>query len=90
MPAEQPEFGSGPADPQKMREAWLEFVRPAADRGKLEKIPTIRARTPRERDIARTQNQWLSRKSFGGFHTNYERINWSRNRLSGDSGESTN
>ncbi len=69
-------MGSGPADPQKMREFWIDTVRPAVDRGKLEKVPTIKATTTRERDIARNQNHWLSRKSYGAFHDNYERIRW--------------
>ena len=75
---DSPELGSGPADPLKMRDAWVEFVRPAADRGKLDKVPTQRARTPRERAIAQNQAYWLSKKSFGAFHDNYDLIDWSK------------
>lgn len=64
------------SDSQQTREYWTEIVRSASDRGKLEKIPTTIARTPKERDTARKQNYWLSKKSFGGFHANYERIQW--------------
>lgn len=63
-------------DPQQTREYWVEVVRSASDRGKLEKVPTTLAKTTRERDTARNQNYWLSKKSFGGFHPNYERIQW--------------
>jgi hypothetical protein len=66
------------ADPDKAREAWLSFVRPAADRGKLETLRTVRARTPKERDTAQKQNYWLSKKSYGGYHANYDLINWSK------------
>lgn len=76
--SDTPETGSGMADPQKMREAWLEFVRPAADRGKLEKIPTRKALTQKDRDTARTQNYWLSKKSFAGWGPNYDRIRWGK------------
>lgn len=75
---DSPDVGSGPADPLKMRDAWVEFVRPAADRGKLDKVPTRKARTPRDRDIARNQAYHLSRKSFGVFHPNYDLIDWSK------------
>lgn len=69
-----------PADPLKVREFWLDVVRPAYDVGKLEKIPTIKARTPRERAQAATQNHWLTRKSFGcatgAYADGYSRIQW--------------
>lgn len=64
------------ADPYKAREYWTQIVRGAADRGKLEKIPTRIAKTPREKEQARMQNQCITRKSFGGFHENYDRIQW--------------
>lgn len=75
-PIEKELTGSGPADPLKVKEFWLDTVRPAADLGKLEKVPTKKATTKRERQIADTQNYWLSRKSFGGFGPNYDRIQW--------------
>lgn len=64
------------SDSDQTREYWVEIVRSASDRGRLETIPTTIAKTARERDTARNQNYWLSRKSFGGFHPNYERIRW--------------
>lgn len=67
------------ADPHKQREYWVEVVRSAQDRGKLEKVPTTIAKTKREKRTAQAQNYWLSKKSFGGFHENYDRIDWSRN-----------
>lgn len=69
---------TGAADPLKVRDFWLDVVRPAADKGKLDKIPTIKARTPREKAQARTQNYWLTRKTFGGYGDNYDRIDWKR------------
>ena len=73
-----PETGTGPADPHKVREFWLDVVRPAADMGKLEKLPTVKGVGTRGRDVARTQNHWLTRKSYGGsstaYRANYDRI----------------
>lgn len=66
------------ADPYKARELWTQIVRGAADRGKLEKIPTKIAKTAREREQARLQNYYLSRKSYGAFGENYDRIDWSQ------------
>lgn len=74
---EQELTGSGPADPLKVREFWVETVRGAADRGRLEKIPTRRARTKREESQAKTQNHWISRRSYAGAGDNYTRIDWS-------------
>lgn len=73
-----PQYGTGPADPYKEREAWLSFVRPAADRGKLEKLRTHRARNKQEKQVAKTQQYYLSRKSYGAFHENYSLIDWSK------------
>jgi len=66
------------ADRDRAREYWVEIVRSAADRGKLEKIPTRIATTKRECAQRDAQNHWLSKKSVGGFHHNYELIDWSR------------
>lgn len=68
-----------PADPYCVRQAWLDMVVPAERIGKLEKIPTQRAVTPRQIQQAKTQNYYLTRRSFGGFGSNYDRINWSHN-----------
>lgn len=64
------------ADPVAARDAWLSFVKPAAERGKLEKIPTRKARTPREREQAKVQNHYLTQKTFGSFGDNYDLIDW--------------
>lgn len=71
-----PEYGSGPADPYKVKEFWKDVVVPAARIGKLEKIPTMKARNARERETARRQNYEITRRSFGGFHENYNHIKW--------------
>lgn len=70
------EIESGQADPLKVRDFWRDIVVPAERVGKLEKIPTRRARTTRERDQARAQNAVIFRHSFGGFGENYDRIDW--------------
>lgn len=76
----QDDLTSGtPADPLKVRDYWLDVVRPAADKGKLDKVPARPARNARERAQARTQNYYLTRKTFGGFGDNYNRIRWHRN-----------
>jgi hypothetical protein len=67
------------ADPLKVRDFWLDVVRPAADIGKLDKIKPRKATNLRERSQAKTQNYYLSRKSFGGnYGENYNRIDWSK------------
>jgi hypothetical protein len=71
-----PEYGSGPADPAKVKEFWKDVVVPAARIGKLDKMPTVIAKTAKERDTARKQNYEISRHSFGGFHENYNHIKW--------------
>lgn len=71
----------GQADPLKVRDFWIDVVRPAYDMGKLEKIPTVLARNVRERSQAATQEYWLTRKSFGcatpEYAVGYERVQWS-------------
>ena len=66
------------ADEHQTREYWTEVVRGASDRGNLEKIPTRKATTKREKQQAQNQNHWLSKKSYGGFHGNYDLIDWSK------------
>ena len=74
---DSPVTGPGPADPMKVKDFWLDVVRPAADLGKLEKIPTVKGTSTRGRDIARKQNHALTRKVIGGFGSNYDLIDWS-------------
>ena len=71
-------MSSGFADYHQQREFWIETVRSAQDRGKLEKVPTKKAETLREKRTAQVQNYWLSKKSFGSFHANYDLIDWSK------------
>lgn len=68
--------GAGPADQQKVKEFWLETVVPAERVGRLDKIPARKPRNLREYSQARTQNYYLTRHSFGGFHENYNNIRW--------------
>jgi hypothetical protein len=67
---------AGEADRDASRELWVQTVRGAMDAG--QKIQTVPARTAKERHKAKQQNYWLSRKSYGGFGTNYDLINWQR------------
>lgn len=78
---------TGAADPLKVREFWVETVRGAADRGKLETIPTVKARTPREQAQAKSQNFWLTRRTIGGFGANYDLIDWKRTASACDCGD---
>ena len=66
------------ADPLKVRDFWLDCVRPVADAGKLDKIKPKKATTPREKAQAKTQNYSLTRRVIGGFGDNYDRIDWSK------------
>lgn len=66
---------SGPADQDAVRDVWLSCMKPAMEHGTLEKQPTRRARTPREREQARTQNYWLTRRVVG-MPAGYDRIKW--------------
>lgn len=63
------------AEPQAARDLWLECMKAADKHGRLEKQPTIRPRTKYEQQVARTQNYWLTRASFGMPH-GYDRIQW--------------
>ena len=78
MSGDTPEYGPGPADPYKVKEFWKDVVVPAArlDPAKLEKMPTVKATSARGRDIARKQNYEITRRSYGSFHDNYDRISW--------------
>ena len=64
------------ADREQQREYWVEVVRSAQDRGKLETIPTRIASTKREMAQRDRQNYWLSKRSIGFSHPNYDRIDW--------------
>lgn len=55
---------SQPANQEAVKELWLECAKGAQSRGNLEKLPTRKARTPREVETARKQNAALSRKVF--------------------------
>jgi hypothetical protein len=67
--------GQGPADPAAVKEFYLQTVTPLARRNALDKLPTITARTSHQRSVAKNQNYWLTRRSFG-MPEGYERIKW--------------
>jgi len=63
-------------DYHAQRDYWVEVVRSAQDRGKLDTVPTSVAKTSKERRTRDVQNYWLSKKSFGHYHPNFELIKW--------------
>jgi hypothetical protein len=68
---------SKPADPQLVKDAWLDIVVPVERAGRLDHIPARKAETLRERDIARTQNYSVTRRTYGFSDSDwYERIRW--------------
>jgi hypothetical protein len=67
--------GHGPADPAAVKEFYLQTVTPLARRGGLDKLHTVRATTNQQRSVAKNQNYWLTRRSFG-MPDGYERIKW--------------
>jgi len=64
-----------PADQGAVKELWLDCMKAAQKHGTLEKQRTIRAVTPQQRDVARKQNQALTRSVFS-MPEGYERIKW--------------
>ena len=72
---------AGPADPGAVQEFWTQIARSAADRGKLDTLPTVKGTSPRGRDIAKRQNAALTRRVFSGasspaYQAGYDRIKW--------------
>lgn len=64
-----------PAHPDAVRDLWLSCAKPALSHGTLEKMPTTVAKTPLEIKQKKSQEYWLTRKSFGSFPVReYERI----------------
>ena len=72
-PAEIEETASGPAHPDAVRDFWLQTVKPLANSGRLDKLPTVRGTSARGRDIARTQTRMLTRSVFS-MPDGYDRI----------------
>jgi hypothetical protein len=66
-----------PADPQLMKEAWLDIVAPVERAGRLDHIPARKPMNKKEVDTARKQNYAVTRRTFG-MPDNYNRIDWSR------------
>lgn len=69
------------ANPDAVKDFWASVVKPAAARGKLDKLPTVKGVSPRGRDIARKQNAVLTRSVFSGtaserYRRGYDRIQW--------------
>lgn len=66
-----------PANPDLMREAWLDIVKPVAMAGRLDHIPAKVPGNLREKSQGRKQAHYLSRRSFG-MPEGYERIQWKK------------
>ena len=75
MSALEQELTGNMADPAAVKEFYLETVTPLARRGGLDKLPTVKAVNSQQRSVARNQNHWLTRRSFG-MPAGYERIKW--------------
>ncbi len=69
-------------DKDLSREGWLDIVKPVELAGRLDHIPARKPVTKKDRETARLQNHWLSRRTPGStserYRENYERIKWSR------------
>lgn len=69
-------------DKDLSREGWLDIVKPVELAGRLDHIPARKPVTKKDRETARLQNHWLSRRSIGSaseaYRENYERIKWNR------------
>jgi hypothetical protein len=67
-------------DKDLSREGWLDIVKPVDMLGRLDHIPARKPRSKKEKEMARVQNYWLSRRSIGGsndaYRTGYDRIKW--------------
>ena len=72
------ELTGKPADPYAVREFYLETVTPLARRDALDKLPTIKAQNSQQRSVAKTQNFWLHRRTYG-MPEGYDRIKWKHN-----------
>lgn len=81
---DDPEEGK-PAHPDAVRDLWIECMRGAEKHGNLEKQQTVRGVSKRGRDIARTQNYHLTRRSFG-MPEGYACIKWNHQDLKGITG----
>src|SRR5207247_11283956 len=67
-------------DKDLSREGWLDIVKPAyMRRGHTDYLLHQEANTTLRRSRAKTQNYWLSRRSYG-MPENYERIRWNHDR----------
>ena len=63
------------ADPEGVKDFWLQVVKPVAQAGRLDKIPAHTAVTPRGKDIARKQNYELTKRTYG-MPKGYDKIKW--------------
>lgn len=64
-------------DKNLSREGWLDIVKPVAMAGRLDHIPARKPVTKKDRDIAKNQNYWLTRRSMA-MPDGYEKIDWSK------------
>lgn len=65
------------ADPYLSKEAWVQTVTPLARRNGLDKLPTRKAVTAKDKDIAKKQSIAVSKRSFG-MPDGYDKIQWKR------------
>jgi hypothetical protein len=67
-------------DKNLAREGWLDIVKPVELAGRLDHIPARKPVTAKDRETARLQNHWLTRRSIGGaseqYRRGYDRIKW--------------
>ena len=80
----EPEESASISNPDAVKDLWLSCMKPAQEHGTLEKQPTVKGTSKMGRDKARTQNYWLTRKSYG-MPENYDCIKWNHD-LKGKTG----
>ena len=64
-------------DKNLAREGWLDIVKPVEMSGRLDHIPAKKPTTKKEKETARLQNYWLSRRSYV-MPEGYDAIDWSK------------
>lgn len=71
-------------DKDLSREGWLDIVKPVELAGRLDHIPARKPITKKDKETARIQNYWLTRRSIGSmseaYREGYERIKWNHDR----------
>jgi hypothetical protein len=67
-------------DASASKELWLDCMKAASSRGNLEKQPTVKGVSPKGREIAKRQNYFLTRITFG-MPEGYDKIRWRHNEI---------